>query len=83
MEGSVDLHETIIHGLQGLPESSLREIAEYIFFVRQKALSPNRFQQQFEEAMLMEELASLEMSEASHLEEEFKDYQGRHSALSA
>jgi hypothetical protein len=75
MEGSFDLQKTIIQGLQGLPESSLREVAEYIFFVRQKALSPGRFQQQFEEAMMMGELLTLELDESNHLEEEFKDYQ--------
>ena len=74
MKGSTDLQKTIIRGLQGLPESSLLDIAEYIFFVRQKALYPNNFQMQFEEAMLKEELSALEASEAAHLEDEFKDY---------
>ena len=74
MEDSLDLHKTIINSLHGLPDSSLREIAEYIFFIRQKALSPIQFQQQFEEMLLVEEMESLEVNEISHLEEEFKDY---------
>ncbi|MDP5171500.1 MAG: hypothetical protein NWR72_14740 [Bacteroidia bacterium] len=75
MKASLDLQKTIIHGLQGLPDSSLREIAEYIFFIRQKALSPDRFHQQLEEMMVAQGLLTLEMSEAAHLEEEFNGYQ--------
>jgi len=75
MEGSLDLHKTIINGLQDLPESSLREIAEYVFFVRQKALSPRQFQEQFKEMLMAEELTALDKNEAAHLDEEFEGYQ--------
>ncbi len=75
MKESLDLQKTIISGLQGLPDASLYEIAEYVLFVRQKALRPEQFQQQFEELLIEEELAVLESNEATHLEEELKDYQ--------
>ncbi|MEM6263874.1 MAG: hypothetical protein AAGI38_15275 [Bacteroidota bacterium] len=77
MKGSSDLRKTILVGLKGLPESSLLEIAEYIFFVRQKTLSPTQFQEQFAKSLMAEELSMLNKSEASHLEEEFQNYQDR------
>lgn len=78
MESPLDLQKTIINGLRDLPESSLLEIAEYVFFVRQKALTPNQFQQQFEEMLMAEDLTLLEKKETAHLEDEFNNYQNRY-----
>lgn len=64
MKDSLDLQQTILQSLKGLPESSLREIVEYIFFVRQKTLSPDQFMQQFKDMMMMEELSTLERNES-------------------
>ncbi len=74
MEETKKLQKTILHSLEGLPESRLKEIAEYIFFIRQKTLNPETFQQEFESIMLTDELTALEINEAAHLEEEFKNY---------
>jgi len=68
------LKQAIIDNLNGLGASHLKEIADYVFFVRQKAIFPEDFQAYFTEVMLRKELETLSQQESLHLEDEFKDY---------
>lgn len=75
---TANLKQTIINNLNGLEASHLKEIADYVFFVRQKAIFPEDFQAYFAEVMLQHELEILSQQESLHLEEEFEDYQQKH-----
>ena len=75
MESTIDLKQAIINNLSGLQDSYLKEIAEYVFFIRQKAINPESFQDHFAQVMLMDELALLNRQETVHLEDEFDNYQ--------
>lgn len=69
-----DFEEIIRKGIQGLPKEQLKEIAEFIFFIRQKALNPTFFQEKIAHALLLNELELLDADESRHLEAEFERY---------
>jgi len=66
--------QLILNGIKGLPQESLKAIAEYVFFIRKKT-----FQSDFlDDVMLNEELDLLDEEELKHLEKEFENYQTLH-----
>jgi hypothetical protein len=70
--------QLIIQGIKGLPPETLAEIADFIYFVRQRALQPQAFNEELQHAWLGEELKNLSRTEAAHLEEEFAGYEQRY-----
>jgi len=70
--------ELIIRGIKGLPPETLVEIADFIYFARQRALHPQVFVEERQLALLGQELKQLSRDEEAHLEQEFADYEQRY-----
>ncbi len=64
----------IIEGIKGLPEETLAEITNFIFFLRKRMLQPQAFQEELQSALLGAELRQLSCNHEAHLEQEFEDY---------
>ncbi len=70
---TVETYQQLIReGLEGLPAELLAEIADFVFFVRRRALQPEAFQEEMQAALLATELRQWSRDETMHLEEEFK-----------
>ncbi len=70
--------QMIIDGIQALPQDALAEIADFVYFIRQKIIHPQNFQNKIRDSLLTTELHSLSQSEETHLEQEFADYEKRY-----
>ena len=70
MNVSVDLEQIIKEGIKGLPQSYLSEVADFVVFVRRRAME----QQSYDMAAIHQELSLLNAHEQAHLEEEFRDF---------
>jgi len=68
----------IMEGIDDLPSDILAEIASFVYFVRRRAVQPDLFEQELENALMYVDLKQLDQAELSHLEEEFKDYDRRY-----
>ena len=66
--------QLITEGIQGLPLPVLAEIADFVYFVRNRALQPKLFEEERQGTLLWGELKRLSRVEESHLEREFADY---------
>lgn len=66
--------QLIIEGIKGLPPNILAEIADFVYFVRRRALQPQAFEEELQNALLRVELRQLSRDEEAHLEEEFEGY---------
>lgn len=65
----------IVSGIKGLPAETLREIADFVYFLRRRAADPKSFEDEQFHALVGEDLSGLDESELEHLEEEFADYE--------
>lgn len=70
---TTQLRQIIASGIEGLPQESLQEIADFVTLVRFRTLQPETFLTE----VLRRELSILDASEMAHLEEEFADYESR------
>ncbi len=66
--------ELITSGIRDLPEEALAEIADFVYFVRKRALEPAVFEDELRIVLLRTELDRLSMDEQKHLEQEFEGY---------
>jgi hypothetical protein len=69
--------EMITEGIKGLPTELLREVADLVYLLRKRAQDPQGFADEQSNFLLAAELQQLSRNEASHLEEEFADYEQR------
>ena len=69
-----EYRQIIQEGINGLPENVLHEIADYVIFLRKKALAPQDFQEEIKNTLLLGGRYELQHSELQHLEEEFINY---------
>lgn len=67
--------QLIFEGIKGLQPETLAEIADFIYFVRKRALEPQAFEEELQNALLTVDLRQLSRDEEAHLEEEFEDYE--------
>lgn len=65
----------IVSGIKGLPTETLREIADFVYFIRRRAVDPKSFEDEQFQALIGEDLSSLNETELEHLEAEFADYE--------
>ena len=65
--------QIIVAGIRNLPPERQREVADFVYFLRQREESGAEY-----EKLLEADLAELEASELKHLEEEFEDYEQLH-----
>ena len=70
MNVSVDLEQIIKEGIKGLPQTYLSEVADFVVFVRRRAME----QKPYDIAAIRQELSLLDAHEQAHLEEEFRDF---------
>lgn len=73
-----EYEELIINGIRGLPPETLAQIADYVYFIRQRVTHPKQFEAALHQALLNSELQTLAEDEFLHLEEEFADYQQKY-----
>ena len=66
--------QLIVEGIKGLPPEILAEIADFVYFVRQRAIQPQAFEEELRSALLTAELRQSSRDEEAHLEKEFEDY---------
>ncbi len=66
--------QLILEGIKGLPDATLAEIADFVYFLRRKVLQPQAVQDERQSLLLRSELKQLSRDEEAHLEKEFKDY---------
>ena len=66
--------QLIVEGIKGLPPEVLAEIADFVYFIRQRATQPRIFEEELRNALLKAELRQLSRDEESHLEKEFENY---------
>ena len=66
--------QLIIEGIKGLPPDVLKEITDFVYFVRKKTLYPDAFAEEVEAALITAELNQLNRSHEAHLEQEFEKY---------
>lgn len=69
-----DYEQLIVSGIKNLPAETLREIADFVYFVRRKAVAPESFAQEQERFLLEQDLSELDENELKHLEAEFAGY---------
>ena len=67
--------QLIVERIKGLPSEALSEIADFIYFVRQRVLQPYSFEEERRNALLRVELRQLSRDEGDHLEKEFESYE--------
>ena len=67
--------QIILEGIKGLPAKTLLEIADFVYFVRKRALQPQEFIADLETINIGVEGRMISQVEQEHLEEEFADYE--------
>jgi adenine specific DNA methylase Mod len=72
---AIQLRDLIYHGIADLPDTSLKNIAEYVLFIRTQTFQPELLQQEAWSQRLQETLSEMHTTEWMHVEEEFVDYQ--------
>lgn len=70
MNPSLNLEQLINEGIKGLPQHYLNEVADFVLFVRRRAME----QQPYNAEGIRQELHLLNAHERQHLEDEFKDF---------
>jgi hypothetical protein len=70
MNISVDLEQLINEGIKGLPEAYLSEVADFVVFVRRKAME----QKPYDVERIRQELSLLDARERQHLDDEFERF---------
>jgi uncharacterized protein YqeY len=65
--------QIIVAGIRHLPLEKVREVADFVYFLRQREENSEEYKQ-----LIEADLAELEQGELNHLEEEFKDYEQLH-----
>lgn len=73
-----EYRQLINEGLEGLPDEMLAEIADFVLFVRKRAIQPREFEDEIQGILLRMELVQLSQHEQEHLEQEFEDYDKRY-----
>lgn len=62
--------QLIVAGIRNLPPERQREVADFVYFLRQREENNAEY-----ERLIEADLAALEAEELEHLNEEFKDYE--------
>ncbi len=68
-----DFEQVIVAGVRNLSPERQREVADFVYFLRQREEDGVDYQE-----LIESDLAELEANELKHLEEEFKDYEQLH-----
>lgn len=71
----LNYEQIIVAGIRHLPAERLREVADFVYFLRQREERPNSFPDEEHHQIIERDLADLGRGEASHLEAEFENYE--------
>lgn len=74
MESSINYSQLILHEIQGLPQETLREIVNFVIFVRKRTLFPEKMEEDLMMELWQKELTAMNHTECEHLENEFQNY---------
>ena len=78
MNMDISYEQLILEGIRGLPADVLSEIVNFVYFMRQRTIHPQRLQSELYQTLLPGVLSQLNRNEMTHLEEEFADYATRY-----
>ncbi len=76
-----DYQELIIDGIKDLPPEMLAEIADFVYFVRKRAVQPQVFEEERYSMLLNTDLRQLSRHETAHAEAEFDNYGQLHPRI--
>lgn len=65
-----NLEQLIVEGIKGLPQHYLSEVADFVLFIRRRAVE----QQPYDTDSIRNELSLLDARERQHLEDEFANF---------
>ncbi len=65
--------QIIVAGIRNLTPERQREVADFVYFLRERETGGAEYEQ-----LIEADLAALEAGELRHLDEEFKDYEQLH-----
>jgi non-homologous end joining protein Ku len=72
----IDYQQVILRGIKDLPQDKLKEIANFILYIRKQTFEPELFDDEFSAEMgIAREKKQTGNQELLHLEEEFAHYQ--------
>jgi hypothetical protein len=71
---TTNYEKLILNGINGLPSEALREVADFVYFLRKKTKNPQAFADEHYQILIDEDLANLSQTEFKHLDEEFENY---------
>lgn len=71
----ISYEKLIISGIKDLPNEMLREVADFVYFLRRRSADPKGFDEEQFRALIGEDLSVLDEQELKHLEEEFAGYE--------
>ncbi len=72
---TTNYEKLILNGINGLPSEALREVADFVYFLRKKTKNPQAFADEHYQNSIIEDLGILDESELRHLEAEFENYE--------
>ncbi|MFD2570967.1 hypothetical protein ACFSUS_10005 [Spirosoma soli] len=70
MDTAPDLEQLITEGIKGLSAQYLSEVADFVVFIRRRAME----QEPYDAESIRQELSLLDARERQHLEDEFADF---------
>jgi hypothetical protein len=70
--------QLIEEGVRGLPADALRQITDFVYFIRQRATAAEQVDEDYDKALTRIALKRLSQSEQAHLEQEFEGYAQRY-----
>ncbi len=76
---TTNYEKLILDGISDLPTDTLREVADFVYFLRQKAKNPKVFSEEYYKTLIADDLKDLSQTELKHLEEEFENYEQLYS----
>ncbi|MCY7358596.1 MAG: hypothetical protein LH609_14285 [Rudanella sp.] len=74
MNTAPNFEQLIVEGIKGLPQQCLSEVADFVLFLRRRAVE----QQPYDVDSIRRELSLLDARELQHLEDEFADFEQRY-----
>ena len=74
MEQTVELKDMLLHFLQDLPATQLRQVLDFTLFLREQTLSLQKAEERYY-LLLNDDLLEKTKHEIQHLEEEFANYE--------
>lgn len=66
--------QLVVPGIKGLPPDALREITDFVYFLRRRAVDPQSFEEEQFRTLIKQDLSKSSENELKHLEAEFSGH---------